>query len=307
MPNNSFALYLDELRESRNMTKEDFVEDIISMRQYYRFLKGESSLKSESITMLLDRLNISTLSAYKRFILNHDITYNKLKIIYLKIQSHDFEDAMILLEGIQIEEMTSNTSKSFYNFLEVYLEFYQNKIPMSTATTKIKKIIKYPEILSKKLLSFYETSALFFISSYVLTEEKDNRIAEYVYEVIKSKDRRKFLEGEKNLPPFYATCAINFGIMSKYKESIAICEEGLKICNKYKISNSYNLLLLYKSVGEYKLGEDKKCKETLTRLFSFLRAEADEMMTLTYKRHIKEHMNIVEADLITYEVDKDTE
>ena len=49
MNNNDFAQFIDELRESRNISREKLVDGIISQRQYYRFLNGDSSLKNDII------------------------------------------------------------------------------------------------------------------------------------------------------------------------------------------------------------------------------------------------------------------
>ena len=38
---NDFGLFIDNLRKSRNMSREDFINGIISIRQYQRYVNGE--------------------------------------------------------------------------------------------------------------------------------------------------------------------------------------------------------------------------------------------------------------------------
>ncbi|VEU79917.1 helix-turn-helix domain-containing protein [Haploplasma axanthum] len=48
------ALFIEKLREYRNISQEEFLDDIVSMRQYRRYMNGDSTLSY----VILDKLAI---------------------------------------------------------------------------------------------------------------------------------------------------------------------------------------------------------------------------------------------------------
>jgi len=62
MKSKELCNYLERLRSARNMSQESFTTGITSLRQYRRYLSGESDLPFQVIDQLCDRLGIQTIN-----------------------------------------------------------------------------------------------------------------------------------------------------------------------------------------------------------------------------------------------------
>ena len=89
-----FGLFIDNIRNSRNMSREDFVEGILSTRQFQRYLKGESSITNDKIFQLVDKLEMNILNVYKLFINRENTEYKLVHNIYNLIISFNFKDRL---------------------------------------------------------------------------------------------------------------------------------------------------------------------------------------------------------------------
>ena len=49
--------FIDNLRDDRNMSQGDFLHNIVSMRQYRRYLSGESTMSYTILDQLAKRLD----------------------------------------------------------------------------------------------------------------------------------------------------------------------------------------------------------------------------------------------------------
>lgn len=55
MDNVKLINYMENLRYERNLTQEEYLFDVVSQRQYYRYRKGESEIPLEIIDKLATR------------------------------------------------------------------------------------------------------------------------------------------------------------------------------------------------------------------------------------------------------------
>ena len=58
MDNVKLINYMENLRYERNLTQEEYLFDVVSQRQYYRYRKGESEISLEIIDKLANKLKI---------------------------------------------------------------------------------------------------------------------------------------------------------------------------------------------------------------------------------------------------------
>ncbi len=297
-----FALYIDHLRKSRNISREDFVKDIVSMRQYYRFISGESSLKNETINSLMEKLEITSLVAYGSFIRQESQVFKELSDVYVLVQGFKFIQARNLFKSIDHSSVISFQHKKFYEFLEIVIDDHFNKTPKEIQVKKIEKMIDYPNVLNKGILTFIETNCLFYISDYLIRERKDFRVAEHTYKMLTDYDKRYIGQMTNSLATFYSTCARNLGQIGEYEKALFIANEGIKVAKKYGFLNGFTNLLYYKALAERDLEIDNNT--SLIRLFSFLISQDDEEKSKTYSKLIKQHFNITQQDIIDYKQKK---
>ena len=126
-----FGLFIDNLRNSRNMSREDFVEGIVSTRQYHRYLKGETSITNNKIILLVDKLEMNFLNVYKLFIYGENTEYKLVSNIYSLILSFNYVEANKLINQLEKKEFTSKYNKSFYSFCKITVAYNLKRISKS--------------------------------------------------------------------------------------------------------------------------------------------------------------------------------
>jgi len=297
--NNDFAVFIDELRESRNITRETFVDGVISLRQYYRFIKGESSLKTDLVNKLLDKLHIDSIMTFESYRQISNSINRKLSNIYIKIYSDDFVGAKKDLKELDYSTFTSQYNKKFYKFIDAIIRKNDPDSDDDTITQEITEIIDYPNLLNKKTLSFVEVAAIMLVSK-ELVKKGDNRLAEYCYNLVKNDDSNIKHQINNYTFAFYSTTARNLGQIGKVEESYEVTKEGIKIFQTHEPLNSYAALYFFQALAERDLFDDNRHLEALRKMFMTLRLQASKQFAEGMRVAAKRSFDIEEKDLIIY-------
>ena len=62
-----FGLFIDGLRLERNISREDLCDGIMSLSQYKRYLRGDTSMPNAKLVQLADKLKFSITDIYGLF------------------------------------------------------------------------------------------------------------------------------------------------------------------------------------------------------------------------------------------------
>lgn len=148
---------LDEIRKSKNVSVSDLCQNIISERTYYRYLKGNSTIKFEIYNQLMKRLNasINDVIYYSFFVRKGDPGLTRFTYRQHLRYHKDINDVYVSVKDYQPE------NKVLQIVFNVSLRRYEYSIGKLT---------------KKEFRSFYES---------ILTEIKEvdmpNIFATYVY------------------------------------------------------------------------------------------------------------------------------
>lgn len=120
MDRNEIGRQLGRLREANGITVSALVVDVISVQQYYRIIKGESSIAVGKLIVLLDRLNISVDMFFD--LIAHEEDYQQSDMNILDLADRVFwtqKDVEYYLGHFQ--EATVDTNRVvFHNFVQIY-------------------------------------------------------------------------------------------------------------------------------------------------------------------------------------------
>lgn len=298
MRSNEFALFLDEIREARNVSKEDFVKDIVSQRQYYRFIKGESTLKSDIILELLERLELNNAFFYAYFKKTKDEEYGLLLDLYELIFLDQLDKANKLFQSIKAEDFTTAANQKFYQFCELFLKTKQKLISYESTCENLMKLIDYPAVMEKDVLTFTEKTILTYLANYLMTE-KDYRIARFFHKIIE-----KEMETDEKIDTESATfrnVAVKcLGMIGEHEKSYDI------ICNteeKFLSRDTFVPMihnLYYKALEERNLFDDDRYRRSLQKMIALINLNDNQDFRQKYYTVIERRFGLKEADLIEY-------
>jgi transcriptional regulator with XRE-family HTH domain len=298
MNNNDFAQFLDDIREARNVTREDFVQDIISLRQYYRFIKGESTLRNDVILELVKRLELDNAFFYSYFQKVTDEEFQRLDAIYPDLYLDELEEAAALHKEFDFHNIQSETNRKYYFFLTEILLFKQQRKTEKDAVEAVLALVDYPAVLEKSVLTYMEKNMLVFVSSYLMSQ-KDFRIAHLFQRVIEQEDRTNVSLDQYSMT-FRIVAAKALGYIHENQKAYDILNRGER---RFMTNDNYlPLLSLYyfKAIEEHKLFEDDRYRRSLQNLFMLLRLSNNEAYRKRYETAVKRYFSLEESDLIEF-------
>lgn len=298
MPNNDFALFIDELRDSRNISRNNFVEGIISPRQYHRFIKGESTLTTQVINQLLEKAELFSAQVYHDYLKNKNTIYRELDTIYKFLYSNNISQAYNLMLDFDAERIESSYNKKYYNIIKNILGISQGKVSQDVGMNSILKLIDYPGILEKDNFSFIEASAIMYVSSYLI-KNNDYRIAHFSYDQIKNKSESKKLSSEFSYT-FYIQAAKSLGRIEEYMKAYNVTKSGIDDYIESNPLNALELLFYLKALSERDLFKDSRYRKSLSKLFALLYVDNNENRYKEYKRLVMEKFRVHDSELIDF-------
>ena len=282
-----FAKHIEKLRISRNFSRESLLEGIISDRQYRRYLKGESSIQSNFLNKIIERMDLDIITVYTNFQNNNDNILSTIKESYNLIRGTEFQKSRKLLEALDENELGSNYNLKFYNFCIINLDIKQKRIKKSTGFNLLAANINYPDCLKKNTLNFYEIVTLIAISDYFHEEKGDEKIVSYLYSLLSDEDFTSIGLHFTYLPSIYANVGKTLFKQKDYLKALQISDIGIKVCRKYELFNALSNILYHKAACLKKLERFSETDDVLETLKALLLVEGNEKKREAYLKTIR--------------------
>ena len=114
-----FGLFIDNLRVSRKISRENFVDGILSTRQYQRYLKGETSITNANLFQLINKLEMSILTIYSLFANTENSEFNYVSKIYNHLANMNYKMSDKLIKSFDVSTLTTKYNQSFFTLTAV--------------------------------------------------------------------------------------------------------------------------------------------------------------------------------------------
>jgi len=294
---NDFGAFLDSLRKSRNMSREEFIEDIMSLRQYQRYVNGESSLNNDKLFRLIDRTGMNFLTVHRLYIIRNSEQQPILNSIYKEIISDNYNSAKKLIKQISEDALNDEYAKSFFELCKLILHRRTNTMPSNLIVDKLKKLIGYPDCMKNEIISFVEYIAYLDISNHSLDSNDSLKIVNFLYKKIKEDNLVSDSSQILYLPSTYSHIASKLGVFKEYEKALVIAQKGIDFCLRFDSLNSLALLFYYKAISLQYLGKREDALISAKKTFSILFVENKENKTLNFIKSFEKNFNMKASEL----------
>jgi len=293
-----FGLFIDGLRLERNISREDLCDGIMSLSQYKRYLRGDTSMPNAKLVQLADKLMFSLSDIYGLFGKKHNENYKKIWDIYTLIRKSEPEKALILAEGLKKTILVSQYNKLFYDYCMIKIQHSLKMVSDIHVLNLYSNLIDYPACTNNESYSLVEISALIGIVS-ISSSIGNYDAMNHMYKILTSKTFNYSIYGDYSLlPSIYSSLSRSFGAQNEHEKVLEISQMGIDFCLSQETSNALSHLLFYKSISLLNLGriEDglKEAKKCMMQLY----IENNPENLSSYKKVIEEAFNIKISDLI---------
>ena len=276
----NFALYFDHLRFEKGITQEQFVEGIISVRQYRRYLNGLSYMSHDIITKFSERLGYRPQHMILEFEREKIQETKLINQYYNLVADRAFDEAYALKKNIKIDDIDDIYNRLYYRHATHHLDYHSGKIDADKLLKLTFELIDYPHILDRNSLSSVEMvilSSLISIPSFKDSEKVAERLISF------ADNPNNIYSGQSETMNVLVLFHIAeyYGKTKRYSDVISVCDRAISYS---KTINSYYLLdyLYYMmSLSYYYLNNKDLHAENLYMCYVILRAIASPMR---YKR-----------------------
>jgi transcriptional regulator with XRE-family HTH domain len=291
MKSNTLIIYIEQLRVARHISQESFLYGVVSVRQYRRYLRGESDVPFSIISQLAAKLGLKTDTILREFEVAKVEETTKMTSLYNFAVNYDHENFAKLVKTISIEHIIEPSNVLLYKHSIMLNDYNSRKISAEQIRRMSIDLINYPSVLEQGVLNTMELIVLIFLID-VLPREDQNKIIENI--TLYLNDSRVIVAGgnERVLTLILAKLAQHAGILESYEQVIKFC--NLAINRNRKLHSFYNMeyLYYYKSLAYYKLGNQEKFENALTKCFNILEFEGNENKTKKFINLINEDYDI---------------
>lgn len=298
MATNDFAKFIDELRVSRNLSREELVDGIISSRQYYRFISGESSLKYNIILELFERLGVSNSLSHEYYKKTTDGEFQRLQEIYKHLYLDDLKKANDLYQQVEPYDLILESNSKYYQFITQLLFVKQNKITYNQAAKEIIKLVDYPDVLSKEILTYLEKNMLVYLTNFLMSN-KDYRIASFFYKIVQKEIEDNSTLDEYSIP-FRIITSKCLGMIEENSKALTVIKDTE---TRFILNDNYIPMLnlyFYKALQERELYDDYRFRKSLQNLYALLNISPGNEIKIKYQNQILKSFGLKESDLIEF-------
>lgn len=250
-----FALFIDGLRIEKKISRENLCEGIISLSQYKRYLRGDTSMPNNVVGDLADKLKFSINDLHLIYRNKSDNQYNKINEIYHFMVSNQLDEAYAIAKDFTDKHIVSSSNQLFFDFCMISIQHELQLISDIQVLEMFSGLIDYPECMENDSHSWIEINILMQIVQ--ITAKMENyEPTNHMYTLLKQENFIKSYTGEGGMiPGIYATIAKILGRQEKDHEVVEICQIGIDYCVHHEISSSLSHLLFFKSFSLHNLGE----------------------------------------------------
>ncbi len=295
-----FGLFIDNLRSTRNISREEFVDGILSTRQFQRYLKGESSISNEKILKLVDKIELDFFSVYNRFLKSSNIEHQIVNQIYDHIMALEYKDSYELIQEYKNHTFTSAHYRKLFDLYDILTRHKLLRISTDMAVDYFENIIDYPKCMKNEILNFIELTALIYIAQIITNEQKKKKIMLKLYDILKYHKISDFNVKDGKMAVVYSVFAKLLGTQEKYPEVIYFTKKGIELCELNKTTNSLAHLYYYCALGYMGNNNMAKALSNAKKAFFVLELENSPLRYKEFVKKFESHFNIKFSEFKTW-------
>lgn len=298
MKSKELCIFLERLRSARNLSQESFTDGVVSLRQYRRYLSGESEVPFQVIDLLTEKIGVKTDNLLREFEvaqIQEGIIVTKLFNLAVNYAHDEFSK---LSKELPFHEVIDKTNQLIYQHSIILDKLYTKQITVLEAAKSNADLINYPEILDSQIITTVEMLILSSLLDF-FGEEHHLAIVEKAQKFINDPSLVITGGSEKMFIFILAKVAKFYGIHEDYENVISLCEIGV---NQNLSIRSYYLMeyfYYYQALAYHKLEKFDFYEQMVVSCFNVLHFEGNTKKIEKFTKLIEEDFNIDFVEFVT--------
>lgn len=297
MKSKELCIFLERLRSARNFSQENFTDNVVSLRQYRRYLSGESEVPFQVMHQLTEKLGIKTDNLLREFsIAKVEETELVNKLFNLSV-NYAHEEFQKISKNLPVDQIIDKNNQLLYQHSIIIDKLYSRQLSLLEAGNLNAQLINYPSILESRIITSIE---MLILSSLIDFYDESHHFA--IIQKIKSfiDDRSVVFSGgnEKMFIFILAKISKFYGMHEDFDNVIKFCQLGIE--QNFQIRSYYLMeyFFYYQSLVYYRLEKYDEYEKMLAKCYSVLYFEGNDKKIQKFTKLIEEDYNIDFAQFV---------
>jgi len=252
--------FMEELRYQRKLTQEEYLDGVISQRQFYRYRKGESEIPFEVIDKLIEKIGIPYVKLISQFI-EQSKTQKELVLSYFNLvinkKAEEAEEIFVLINNLKLIDKESTTIVKMGRIISSFNKGYFSNLELCI---QLKENMNFNEMIKKETLHDFEIYLLGLIMEY--SEPDRLKTLEKVMQLLKT-DRILIGHNKILLMQVFFWIIKFLGREKRYHEVILFSDLAIVESHKNHTNYCLNYFHYYKSLAHLRLGQTEEYEKNL--------------------------------------------
>ncbi|PKK94204.1 MAG: hypothetical protein CVV61_00730 [Tenericutes bacterium HGW-Tenericutes-6] len=298
MKSQELCNYLERLRSARNMSQETFTTGVVSLRQYRRYLNGESDIPFQVVDQLSEKLGVQTINLLREIEAVRLEEQKEIDEFYNNIANYNFEPVKDKIALLEQREFVDVSNKMLFDHAIYMYKLFTNQISRETAATLNRELFNMNKIHKQSIFTEVEM----FVLSSILDLSDDEKETHFISEKLKN-----YLLDSSSIVGSTYGFGFNLVIyrLSKYSGKNKNYQDVLEYCDfgiqrNFKLLNFYLMeyFFYFKSLAYYRMGDYEKYEDSLVKCFHALQLEGNNKKNQKFTDLIQKDFDVNLVDLV---------
>ena len=284
--------YLEKIRLGRKMRQVDFIDGIVSLRQYQRYRNGECDIPYENIDSFATKLSIPTQKLMKQFEAEKNKQSELINKFYNAVVNKANDEVDRLKRMIENDIIIDEEKKVYFHHALILNDFFRGKVSRVDVSRKISNLIGFPDILKQV---YYTDVEVLIMSSLLefLDDEQKRHLLDKLTELYDKEET--IMSGGTDLIHSLIIMRLtkSHGSQKNYTDVIRFADLGIQRGLNYKQYYLFDYFFYYKALAHYALEDYESFQSDLFRCYNTLHMEGNQKKIKYFSQKIEKDFDIV--------------
>lgn len=297
MKSKELCIYLERLRSARNISQEEFTNGVVSLRQYRRYLNGESDLPFQVIDRLTSKIGVKTDNLLREFEIAKIEETQIINNLYNLAANFEHNAFIEQSKKIPLDHIIEKANQLMYKHSIIMDNLYSNKITKMHAAEENSKLINYPKLLNQQIITSVEMLILSSLLD-LLDHSQHTKILEKINDYINDSSIVISGANEKIFTFTLAKISKYFGMHDEYDKVIKFCNMGIERNFNLKSYYLMDYFYYYNALAYFRKGDFEDYSKMIVKCFNVLHFEGNEKKIEKFTKLIEEDFKIHFQDFV---------
>lgn len=272
MISREMCVLLDDFRQKKKLSMIKFTDEIVSLRQYKRYLYGTSEMPFKMFVDLCSRIQTDPMYLIFELERKRIEQLTTLDDLNRAIITNEYKKADDIIEQLKTETLLDPANETYFQVQLLLLGFYKKEMPDVFYANQCAKLIHYPEILTHDILSSIEMSGLALMLNFLPQNERQP-VLDKLDRIVTDKAFEFINKDFYMLNSIRLKLAREYGMLRDFDKVIPLCEQVVRACENYQSYFNLDLTYYYLALSYKHLKDLEKAHHYLEKMYFALKVK----------------------------------